>query len=65
MINLIIGVVAVAAGFFMWLGVEVARESAQIEYQCGTDIECEAECREFLRPDEDPSVCDIDLRRWS
>lgn len=26
---------------------------------CSTDSECEAQCREDLRPDEDPSVCSI------
>lgn len=28
---------------------------------CGTDSECEAECRADLRPDEDASVCAVDL----
>ena len=27
--------------------------------KCSTDSECEAQCREDLRPDEDPSVCNI------
>ena len=26
---------------------------------CSTDSECEAQCREDLRPDEDPNVCNI------
>ena len=27
--------------------------------QCSTDSECEAQCREDLRPDEDPAICNI------
>ena len=29
--------------------------------QCGTDTECESQCLEELRPDEDPAVCAISL----
>ena len=28
---------------------------------CSTDSECQAQCLEDLRPDEDPAVCEISL----
>lgn len=53
------------AALLAWSAV-IANEPIEVTYnqeppaQCETDTDCEAMCRESLRPDEDESICDAE-----
>lgn len=38
----------------------IEQREAQYVDGCTTDSECEEQCRAEIRPDEDPSICDVE-----